>query len=418
MDYSSIRLAGVQRARVEQAGFGRDAAAILDGAEGVVSMSIYRPPSGAGGRPGFITRLRQTRARFKEIRAAASWRPGRDGRTRPKVNVLLITYNHQSYIRSAIDGILMQQGDFDLEVDIVDDASTDNTQKIAKDYETQYAGIIQCYFNEENVGHIATQLNTIRGFGLLTGDYFAILEGDDYWTDPKKLSKQLIFLENNVDYVACGHDTLKIYQDSQRDPEHFLPFKAFARDRASIADLIAMSAVFHLSSVVYRNVFGRCPPLCLADRYSCEIMINVVYGQFGDFRYMPGYMSVYRAHEKGLFSTRSQEDIWRFHLFGYQRFALYMGWRHLFAFVRSLAGFSQYVLMAHRRGVGPPLRAGTRLWFLLYFLASRLSFIALSLFKKPRWLILVVVAMERRWPVLGRVRKKTKAACFRGSKQK
>src|SRR4051794_636990 len=173
---------------------------------------------------------------------------------------MVITYNHGKYIRQALESILQQERDFDLEINVIDDASTDDTQRIALEYQERYPAVVNCLFNESNVGHIATQLNTYRGFQSLRGHYFALLEGDDYWSDPSKLRKQVSFLDANPAYVACAHNTLKVFDDGSRPPEHFLPFKKFGRNRATIADLISMSGVYHLSSVLYRNVCGQRPP--------------------------------------------------------------------------------------------------------------------------------------------------------------
>ncbi|MHB8544909.1 MAG: glycosyltransferase family 2 protein [Leptospirales bacterium] len=336
----------------------------------------------SAGHPGFIARLRHTRKRFGALRergsAAVSCEMVGE---RPKISIMVVTYNHERYIVQALDSILMQQRDFSIEVNVIDDASTDRTQEIVRSYQERYPGVVQCFFNERNVGHVATQLNTVRGFRTLQGEYFALLEGDDYWTDPRKLAKQIGYLDSHLECVACGHDTLKVYEDPDKEPEHFLPHKAFGRARATIDDLIALAAVFHLSSVVYRNVFQDDPPLCLADGYSCEATINMVYGQFGYFYHMPGYMSVYRVHGAGLFSTRSQEDIWLFHLFGFQRFGLYMGWRYIYQFSRAVCGFSAYVLTAQRRRVGPALSTRAKLLFLGHLIVAWPLFIVLRMLR-------------------------------------
>jgi len=359
---------------------------------------------------------------------------------------MVVTYNHERYIGKALDSILMQERDFELEINVIDDASTDGTQAIVRKYAERYPNVVHCYFNAQNVGHIATQLNTYRGFQTLRGEYFALLEGDDYWTDPQKLRKQLEFLDANPQYVACGHDTLKVYEDGSQEPEHFLPFKAFGRERATIGDLIGLAAVFHLSSLVYRNVFGQRPPLCLADPFSCETTINMVYGQYGDFFHMAGYMSVYRAHSTGVFSTRDQESIWRFHLYGYDRFALYLGWRYLYWFLRAVSGFCRYALTAQQRGVGPALHPSTRLLFFTHLMVClppyrvldatrsilaglrkikiwrgavflRLNGIKVSALTynalvavAPDPLLRAVVRMEERLPALRRLRRKWKPA--------
>jgi glycosyltransferase involved in cell wall biosynthesis len=327
-------------------------------------------------RPGFCARLLHTWRCFHQVRRR--WGPEAALAPRSlKVSVMVVTYNHERYIGQALEGILMQERDFEIEINVIDDASTDGTQRVVREYQRRHPGIIHCHFNERNVGHIATQLNTYRGYRTLRGQYYALLEGDDYWNDPLKLKTQVEFLDRNPEYVACAHDTLKVYEDGRKPPEHFLPFRAFGRNTATIGDLVGLAGVFHLSSILYRNVFGTDPPLCLSDPYSCEATINMVYGQFGDFRYLPGYMSVYRVHGSGVFSGQSLERMWLFHLHGFRRFALYMGRRHLYWFVRATAGFAAYVLGAPRRGEVAALRWRTRAVFAAHLVVARALFLVL-----------------------------------------
>jgi len=298
--------------------------------------------------------------------AESSW-----DRLSPMVSVMLITYNHGEYIRQALDGILEQKCNFDIEVNVIDDCSTDNTQEIVLEYQERYPDIFNCYFNEKNIGHIATQLNTIRGFQTLRGKYFCLLEGDDYWISPDKLQRQVDILEEHEEFVACAHNTMKVFDDGSPS-EHFLPFKLFGRDRAAMRDLVNMAGVYHLSSIVYRNKFGLTPPQCLADPYSCDVIINMVYGQFGDFYCIDEYMSNYRVHEGGQFSQRSLHETWRFHLIGYQRFFLYMGPKYWVLFAKAIIIFATYVLSAHKKGFSEKLKFSTRFTFSVHWIAARI----------------------------------------------
>lgn len=321
----------------------------------------------------FIQRWHHTRKRLDEVCRGTSQESGGTIDTSLMVSVMVVTYNHEKYIGQAIESVLMQERDFEIEINIIDDCSTDRTQEIVAGYQQRYPALINCYFNEHNVGHIATQLNTFRGFQTLRGKYFALLEGDDYWTSSQKLKKQVEFLEGNQEYVACAHDVLKVFDDG-RPPEHFLPFKAFGRNRATMLDLVNMAGVFHLSSIVYRNKFGLNPPQCLADPYSCEVVINMLYGQFGDFYCMNEYMSAYRVHNEGVFSTRSLEGLWLFHIHGYRRFSLYMGHKYWRLFSRAVIGFSRYVLSAHRKCVCGRLKIRTKAIFLSHLAIAMIVF--------------------------------------------
>jgi glycosyltransferase involved in cell wall biosynthesis len=348
-------------------------------ATNIMSLPLPNPTSPLPGI--FITRLLETRKRLKALR---NWSPATGALKefeigQPFVSVMVISFNHERFIRQTLDSILMQEVDFQIEINVIDDASTDGTQAIVNEYSQRYPGVVNCYFNPVNAGHIATQLNTIRGFKTLRGRYFALLEGDDYWTDDRKLAKQVAFLEDHADFVACAHQTLKVFDDNSKPPEHFLPFKAFGRNVAEMYDLISMAGVFHLSSILYRNVFRQSPPACLYDDVSCEVTINMLYGMYGKFYCLDDYMSAYRVHGGGVFSGRTYEKHWRFHLHGFRRFALYMGPRYWLMFAHAVRGFTSYVLKAPSTGIEvTTLSVGTRILFVAHFLIAAI----VSLFGK------------------------------------
>ena len=117
-----------------------------------------------------------------------------------RISVIMVTYNHEKYIIQAMEGVLMQKCDFKFEVLIHDDASTDNSSEIIREYELKYPDIIKPIYQKVNQ---YSQKKNIWGdfqFSRAKGEYIAICEGDDYWIDPMKLQKQIDFLENNKDY--------------------------------------------------------------------------------------------------------------------------------------------------------------------------------------------------------------------------
>ena len=120
----------------------------------------------------------------------------------PFLSIVTITYNHEPYIRKCIEGVLMQQVNFPIEFIIAEDCSTDGTLAICKEYATKYPNLIQLITSENNVGAIA---NERRAMKAAKGKYIAFCEGDDYWTDPLKLQKQVDFLEENPEYSVTFH---------------------------------------------------------------------------------------------------------------------------------------------------------------------------------------------------------------------
>ena len=116
---------------------------------------------------------------------------------KPIVSILTITYNHAQFIAQAIDSFLMQKTTFNFEIVIGEDCSTDNTRKIILDYQSKYPDKIKLLKKDKNLG---IESNFFKTLQACKGKYIAICDGDDYWTDDKKLQKQVSFLENHKDY--------------------------------------------------------------------------------------------------------------------------------------------------------------------------------------------------------------------------
>src|ERR1700739_2391661 len=113
---------------------------------------------------------------------------------KPLISVCMITYNHEKYIAQAIESVLAQKTNFPVELVIGDDYSTDSTRKICLDYKKKHPDILKLRFPDKNMGMMP---NFIANLKECDSRYIALLEGDDYWTDPYKLQKQFDFLEAN-----------------------------------------------------------------------------------------------------------------------------------------------------------------------------------------------------------------------------
>ena len=133
---------------------------------------------------------------------------------KPLVSVWMVTYNHEKYIAEALESVLMQQTNFDFEIVIGEDCSTDQTRRIIKDYENKYPNIIFPIYHDKNVGGMRNAYEFT--LPLCRGKYIACLEGDDYWTDPLKLQKQVDFLENNNDYGLVYTKTKVFFEGSKK----------------------------------------------------------------------------------------------------------------------------------------------------------------------------------------------------------
>ena|SRR6218665_28187 len=136
----------------------------------------------------------------------------------PLVSICCITYNHANYIKECLEGFILQQCNFPFEILIHDDASTDGTQDIIKEYQEKYPKIIKPILQVENQYSKGVRgMNPKFNFPRAKGKYIALCEGDDYWTDPKKLQKQFNILEKNPDINICSHPSYKIIDEKLTD---------------------------------------------------------------------------------------------------------------------------------------------------------------------------------------------------------
>ena len=130
---------------------------------------------------------------------------------KPLVSIIMPTYNHEHYILEALVSIVSQERNFDIEILIGDDCSTDNTRDKCLQFKEQYPEIVKLYFNTYNTGLLKNYKNLINN---ARGKYIAILESDDYWCNNNKLISQIEFLEANVEYGVIYTNANFLYEDS------------------------------------------------------------------------------------------------------------------------------------------------------------------------------------------------------------
>jgi len=203
----------------------------------------------------------------------------------PLLSVCIITYNHEEYIRDAIEGVLMQKVNFNYEIIIADDYSTDNTRKIILGYSEIYPNIFKLIFQEKNVGAAQNWLDLIS---FPKSKYIAYFEGDDYWTDPNKLQKQVDFLETSPEYSLCFHNAY--VKSNIPESEGF--FNKFTKNKAiSLEEVIEW--VIPSSSIVFR---GSILPLPAWSKmiYSGDMTLALIAFMNGKLYSMRDCMSVYR----------------------------------------------------------------------------------------------------------------------------
>lgn len=136
------------------------------------------------------------------------------------VSIYVATYNHEPYITRALDSILMQKTRYSYEVFVGEDCSTDNTRQVLKDWEHRHPGAFTILYRPENMSKQAVS-NTQDIKNRCKGKYLIALEGDDFWTDPEKLEKQVAFLEAHPEYYAVAHNCTVVGADSLPNGETY-----------------------------------------------------------------------------------------------------------------------------------------------------------------------------------------------------
>lgn len=205
------------------------------------------------------------------------------------VSVVMINYGHEKYIRQAIEGVLMQEGDFDLELVIANDCSPDNTDAVVQDVLSRHSNAhwIRYVRHEKNIGMMP---NFIFALQQAKGKYVALCEGDDYWTDPCKLQKQVDFLEANPDYVLSFHK-VKILQPNGDLVEDFIT--KVPENYETQETLARLGNYIHTPSVVFRNTLTAFPAEMKLSPIG-DYFLYMLLANHGKIKYLEEEMAVYR----------------------------------------------------------------------------------------------------------------------------
>ena len=224
------------------------------------------------------------------------------------VSVSCITFNHAPYIRACLDGFLMQKTSFVFEILIHDDCSTDGTREIIEEYSKKYPDIIFPIFQTENQYSKGVRGMMARfNFPRSRGKYIALCEGDDYWSDPYKLQRQVDFLEANTDFSICFHN-MKILNESNPSAIEFTNSKD-QESVSSILDLASKGNFMFTASVVFKKPKDGFPNW-LTDLPIGDYAIHLFNAQFGKIKFLYQVMGVYRIHAGGVWGSFSKEKLY------------------------------------------------------------------------------------------------------------
>lgn len=213
----------------------------------------------------------------------------------PILSIVCCTFNHEKFIKNAIDGFLLQKADFPFEVVIHDDASSDNTQQIIESYYLKYPEIIKPVFQKSNQFSLGKKIFPIA-LQFCLGKYIAICEGDDFWIASDKIQKQVDFLEKNLSASFTAH-SVEILDDTQKfniyDPFENHPIGYFETGDILQKHFIpTLSIVFRRDALVLPEWYYNCR--------SGDIAIELILSLYGPGYFFPEKMGCYRHHDGGI----------------------------------------------------------------------------------------------------------------------
>jgi glycosyltransferase involved in cell wall biosynthesis len=218
--------------------------------------------------------------------------------TVPLVSICCITYNHEKFIQECLDSFLMQKTTFPVEILIHDDASTDNTANIIREYVYKYRNIIKPIFQKENQFSKGEKIGITFNYNRSKSLFIALCEGDDYWIDELKLEEQIYCLLSDVRFFGSFHETAVMRFNKITDKK----YGNIDKQILTTEDTIAILAPFHTSSFVFRT--DILPILSNTPRVtSGDMLLFSVVSSYGPIRKVSGVKSVYRKHDSGITSS-------------------------------------------------------------------------------------------------------------------
>lgn len=258
------------------------------------------------------------------------------GKINPLVSISVVTYQHVNYIKQCIDGILMQKTNFKFEILLGEDASTDGTRELCIEYAKKYPSKIRLFLHDrKNViyinGNATGRFNMLYNLQQAKGKYIALCEGDDYWTDPLKLQKQVDFLEANEDFAICFHNSYVIFDDVTKPTTVYsdFPWNNIVKEKSiyKMEDVIE-APLMPTASIVFRNTVDFSIPDSFHGVASGDMVLAMLLCGENKIKYFDVCWSTYRKHEKGITSNHKGDWIHANRIFMYMRMMEYYSFNY------------------------------------------------------------------------------------------
>jgi len=243
----------------------------------------------------------------------------------PVVSVICLVYNHEPFLRECFEGFVMQKTTFPIEILVHDDASTDHSVDIIREYTAKYPNLFKPIYQAENQyskGVDVFSINVKRA----QGKYIAICEGDDYWTDPLKLQKQVNFLDENKEFSGCFHNARVVSANGT----FVCQFHNATTEMKNTFDFVDSIKGWNVptASLVYRNDMAIHNIVTeITQKYtiiSGDRLLIAAIAANGNYYYIPQEMSIYRKHSGGISSWGNHIKIFKSNI------CLYKGLKRFF----------------------------------------------------------------------------------------
>lgn len=225
----------------------------------------------------------------------------------PKVSICIITYNHEQYFEKCIENVLSQNINFEIEIIIGEDCSTDSTAKSVEKYALLYPEKIKAHIRPVNIG---AKTNFLHCFFQCRGEFIVFIEADDYFTDKQKLQTQVDYLDANPNVSACFHNAQIIYEDdSNREPE-FINLDS-QKVLTETKDFFVEKETWFMAtaSVMMRRKYVEKLPDWFLNCKSGDIPLYVILAEKGPIAYINKVMSVYRKNINGQSYTDNVQSL-------------------------------------------------------------------------------------------------------------
>jgi glycosyltransferase involved in cell wall biosynthesis len=282
-------------------------------------MSVRNPFHAVAGRQKLPKRGHEASLGQLTASAHRSWRTGtrsmagvtsmsvsaQPRATNPRLSILIVSFNHASFIRRSLEGLLMQ--DFRsgrVEVVVADDKSTDRTLEIIHEMLDDVPWLTVRYLDAD--ANLGITRNYQRGFGACRGDYVAVLEGDDYWTFPGKLRRQVAFLDAHRECPACTTNCL-IHRDEQSSFDLRLP-QTTGYQLVDARQQVISNIPGNFSTYVYRQEALQRLPEDIFELVAYDWLVNICIARSGPIGVLNRPMSVYYIHANGAWSKLSEVE--------------------------------------------------------------------------------------------------------------